>query len=96
MPNKLTLAIGLGLILSLIAVSLALTSDRQPGDIRVASTIQDIPGGPFADFMEVGDWAGSFWGLGLIGIALMTVLLLRRRRVEAAFVLTCGAWYIAS
>lgn len=96
MRNKLYLAIGIGLLLSLVTISVAFRTDRQPGDLTVAATVQDLPGGAFGDAMEFGNGVGSVWGLGLIGIALFAMMLFRKRPAEAAFVFAGGLWFAAS
>jgi undecaprenyl-diphosphatase len=96
MRNKLSLAIGIGVVLSIVTISFALGTDRQPGDLSVGMAVQDLPGGAFGNAMDFGNGIGSFWGLGLIGLVLIAVMLLRRRPAEAAFVFAGGLWYVAS
>ncbi len=96
MQNKLYFWIGIGLLLSLVTISIAFRTDRQPGDLTVAETVQDLPGGAFGNAMDFGNGAGSYWGLGLMGVALFTMMLLRRRPAEAAFVFAGGLWFVAS
>ena len=89
-------AIGIGLLLSLLTLSVAFRTDRQPGDLTVAATVQDLPGGAFGNAMEFGNGVGSVWGLGLVGVALIAMMLLRKRPAEAAFVFAGGLWFAAS
>ncbi|MCH8103563.1 MAG: phosphatase PAP2 family protein [Chloroflexi bacterium] len=96
MRNKLYLWIGIGLLLSIVTISIAFRTDRQPGDLFVGMVVQDLPGGAFGDAMDLGDEAGSYWGLGLIGVALFAMMLFRRRPAEAAFVFAGGLWFAAS
>ena len=96
MLNKLSFAIAIGMTLSIVAVSVALTTDRQPGDLPVATAVQDLPDSALGRAANFGNEVGTFQDLGLIGIALIIVLLIRGRRAEAAFVLAGGLWHMAS
>ncbi len=96
MLNKLSLTIGIGVVLSVLTISVAFTTDRQPGDLSVGMAVQDLPGGAFGDAMDFGNEAGSYWGLGLIAVALFTMMLIRRRPAEAAFVFAGGLWFVAA
>ncbi len=96
MRNKLSLAIGIGVALSIVTISFAFGTDRQPGDLSVGMAVQDLPGGAFGNAMDFGNGVGSFWGLGLIGLVLIAAMLLRKRPAEAGFVFAGGLWFLAS
>jgi undecaprenyl-diphosphatase len=96
MRNKLNLVIGIGVVLSIVTVSFAFGTDRQPGDLFVGAAVQDLPDGALGNAMDFGNGVGSFWGLGLIGLVLIAAMLLRKRPAEAGFVFAGGLWFLAS